>query len=404
MPAPRIVATLCAAEWLSMLGFGAAPVLLPVLIRDWGLSGTQAGAITGAFFGGYMLAVPVLTALTDRVDARRVYRGALGVTALAFGAMALAAHGFWSAFFLQALAGIGLAGTYMPGLKLLTDHVGGPRQSRYVAFYTSSFGLGASLSYLAAGLVVEWAPWRWAFWLGAIGPALALGLAFLIPPGAKPDPAVRSGARLLDFRPVFRSRKAMTFVAGYTTHNFELFGLRSWLVAFLAFAASVQPPGATVWSPAAVAALVTLVGVPASIFGNELALRMGRRREIMLAMALAALFAGTIGFAAGLPYPLLVALMLLYSLCIAGDSAALTAGAIAAAPEGYRGTTMAVHSSLGFGFGFLGSVTVGAALDIFGKTTATGWGLSFATMAVVGLAGLAAVWWLGRERPAGTGR
>jgi MFS family permease len=195
-----------------------------------------------------------------------------------------------------------------------------------------------------------------------------------------------------------RSRKAMTFIAGYATHNFELFGLRSWLVAFLAFAASLQPAGAAVWSPAAVAALITLVGVPASIFGNELAVKMGRRREIMLMMALAAIFAGTIGFAAGLPYPLLVALMLFYSLCIAGDSAALTAGAIAAAPEGYRGATMAVHSSLGFGFGFLGSVTVGAALDVFGKTTPAGWGWSFATMAAMGLAGLAAVWWLGRER------
>jgi hypothetical protein len=33
------------------------------------------------------------------------------------------------------VSGAGLAGTYMPGLRLLADRIGGSRQSRYVAFY-----------------------------------------------------------------------------------------------------------------------------------------------------------------------------------------------------------------------------------------------------------------------------
>ena len=51
----------------------------------------------------------------------------------------------------QALLGAGLAGTYMPGLKALSDRVGGRIQSRAVSFYTSSFGVGSSLSLLLSG-------------------------------------------------------------------------------------------------------------------------------------------------------------------------------------------------------------------------------------------------------------
>ena len=42
-----------------------------------------------------------------------------------------------------------------------------------------------------------------------------------------------------------------------------------------------------------------------------------------------------------------------------GRSASITAGAVQAAPRGYRGTTLAVHSTFGFGAGFLGPLVVG---------------------------------------------
>src|SRR5688572_16002317 len=136
--APRITATLCGAEIFGMLGFSAVPALLPELQRAWSLSATEAGTLTGAFFAGYMVAVPLLTALTDRIDARKIYLGATLMASLANLGLALFARDFASGLALQILAGVGLAGMYMPGLKLLSDHVTGPKQSRFVAFYTSS--------------------------------------------------------------------------------------------------------------------------------------------------------------------------------------------------------------------------------------------------------------------------
>lgn len=364
-----------------MLGFSAVPALLPELAAAWRLSSTAAGTLTGAFFAGYMVAVPVLTALTDRIDARKIYLAATLLAALANLGLALLARNFAGGLALQILAGIGLAGMYMPGLKLLSDHVTGPKQSRFVAFYTSSFGVAAALSFVVAG-------------------AAAL-LTLLVPRGASAPPGARPALRLLDVRPVLSNRAAMTYVLGYAAHNFELFAMRGWVVTFLVFSQSLQPAGATVWSAPAVAGVATLLGVVTSILGNEVAMRFGRRRFILRVMLGTAALMALIGWSAPLPYTVVVLLLLLHAMLMTFDSATLTAGALAAAPAGYRGATMAVHSGLGFGCAFLGALAVGAVLDLVGPNTIPGWGLAFAAVALVDALGAFLVWRWGRAfRPA----
>ena len=51
----------------------AVPSTMPgFLIPEWGLSYAEAGLMASAYAIGYMLAAPVLTTLTDRIDARRI--------------------------------------------------------------------------------------------------------------------------------------------------------------------------------------------------------------------------------------------------------------------------------------------------------------------------------------------
>ena len=102
------------------------------------LSNSEAGWVTGIFYGAYMLAVPVLVTLTDRIDARSVYLFGVGCTVFAHSLFGLVAEGFWSALVLRALAGIGWAGTYMTGLKLLCGCPGGHAARQGDARWTSS--------------------------------------------------------------------------------------------------------------------------------------------------------------------------------------------------------------------------------------------------------------------------
>jgi MFS family permease len=383
-PASRVALLLCGAHALSMTGFATFPALLPVLRDAWGLSNSAAGAISGMFFGGYMLAVPVLSSLTDRIDARRVYAFACALSSGGALGFALLADGFASALAFQALAGAGLAGTYMPGLKILSDHIEGPRQSRWIAFYTSTFGVGTALSLWMAGVSAALAGWRWAFGIAAAGPAIAGALVILHLPPRRPAHPSTALPALLDFRPVFRQRALLGYVLAYAAHCWELFGVRSWIVAFFAFAATLRTGAEPLLASAAsLAAVLNLLGQGASILGNELAVRLGRRRLILTTMSLSAALACGVGFAAPLPGAALFALVAVYFIIIMGDSAALNAGLVAAAPAAQRGAAMAVHSFLGFGAGFLSPVAFGVVLDLSGgNESVTAWGLAFATLGV----------------------
>jgi hypothetical protein len=56
-----------------------------------------------------------------------------------------------------------------------------------------------------------------------------MAAACLALPAVKPLP---TEGRLLDFRPVLHNRPAMGYILGYGAHCFELYGIRTWLVAF----------------------------------------------------------------------------------------------------------------------------------------------------------------------------
>jgi len=367
---------MCAAEVLSMQGFGSYAALLPELRAEWGLSYAWAGWVEGAFQAGYLVSVPVLVTLTDRVDARRIFAGAAAIGGLASLGFALFAQGLWSACLLRALAGVGLAGTFMPGLRLLSDRIEGPGQSRAVAFYTASFSVGASLSVLVTGVLAERFGWRWAFGAAAAGGIVAAAIAASLPPRSL---AGQDQAGLLDLRPALRNPDALSYNLAYACHMWELYGFRAWLVAFLTFCAARDPASSASLAPAILAAAILMLGLPASVLGNELALRLGRRRVIagiMLASALTSLF---IGASALLPMIVTLLACAFYSMTITGESASLTAGAVAAAPA-HRGATMAVHTLVGFAAATVGPLAFGVALDVVGADHWLGWAVGFALL------------------------
>jgi predicted MFS family arabinose efflux permease len=342
-----------------------------------------------------MAAVPFLMSLTDRLDARRVFLVGAAVTTISHLGFALLASGFWTALFWRALSGIGLAGTYMPGLKILTDRNAGQDKSRSVSFYTASYAVGVSLSYLFTGLLSDAFGWRIAIGVLALGPLLALLIALW---GAAPKAPVRGeGHRLLNFRPVFANRQAMAYILAYGAHGFELVAVRAWLVAFLGYAAFRA--GVGVQHATVIAAVFSVIGLPASVLGNELALRFGRRRVLIQIMTASAILAAILGCTGGLPYGFVVSLILVYAVTLTADSGSLTAGAVAAASPDAQGATIAVHSAIGFASSFLGPLAVGIALDAGGgQASSLAWVMAFLVIATGAALGPLALWLLGREK------
>ena len=381
---------MCGGQLGSLLPHVVVPsILAAFLIPEWHLSGAQAGLLAGSGAAGYMLTVPVLATLTDRIDARKILIAGSALSALGTLLFGLFASGLWSGALFNAIAGMGFAGAYMPGLKALTDRLAPGDSSRAITLYTSSFSFGVGISFLVSQLVAESFGWRSAFLVTAIGPVVMLLACLLLRP-VEPKPAQ---GRLLDFAPVFRNTKAMGFVLGYGAHCFELYGIRTWLVAFWTFIV-VRNGNVSIFTPIVVSVVFTLLAMPASILGNELALKFGRHRAITAVMFSSAFVALLIGaFADKSPW-LLLPLMLAYAFTVPADSGALTSGMTMAADDRYRGATMAMHSTIGFSLSALGAWGVGVALDLAGgPLSSSGWMAAFSLLAAGILLGPVALYW-----------
>jgi len=368
-----------------MVGFSTYAALLPELRDEWRLSNAQAGVVGGMFFAGYVATVSLWTALTDRVDGRRVYIAGALLTALGSAGFGLFASGYASAVLFQVVLGIGIAATYMPGLRLLSDRVSGPYQSRYVAFYTSFFGIGTALSLAIAGFIAPAFGWRAAFLLSALGPLIAGALVLMLQALPAHGGGVFSLHTLFPVRSwlrVLRDRASAGYTLGYMVHCLELFGSRAWMVAFLAYSASLHGASGTFpWPAAAIAAVVNLLAVPASILGNEVALRIGRGRWILLVMAASGTSGVLLGWSAPWHWTVVLALLVAYSMLVMAESGTLTAGLVAAAPPDLRGAAMGLYSLVGFGGGLLGPVVFGAALDLGGGAgSGPAWLLAYAAI------------------------
>jgi predicted MFS family arabinose efflux permease len=391
------VAWVCGAEILGLAGYSIVPALLPQFIETWSLSSAQGGWFAGIMFAGYMLSVVPLVSLTDVVPARTVYLVSSALGAMSCFGVALS-DDFGSALSFRALAGIALAGMYMPGLRALSDRIEGPRRARVAAFYTSSFTVGASLSFLLGQASALWG-WRSVFIAAGVLALAGMLMAWAALPRSsivgvpfKQRPQFPIGA-------VIRNRDVLVLIFAYAAVIWGSAGLRQWIVVFLGFCAGDTSYVATHdWSVLATAALIGLLGVPAGLLGNELAIRFGLRVTAMLVFLMSALATTLFGLVGLMPFIAVVLLSLITGFIVQGNFSNLTSGLLVVADPRYTGATMALYSCIGFGGGFLGTLMFGITLDEFGGITQlTAWVLSFGTCGLACLAGAAATALLSRN-------
>lgn len=375
---------------LAILPLASFPALIPTFAAEWRISNTEAGWITGVYFFGYMVAVPFLMSATDRIDARLVYFGGTALSAIATLAFAWLVNGFWSALLWRTVAGIGLAGTYMPGLKVLTDRSDGGGISRAVAAYTACFSFGSGFSFLLAGMVEEAQGWRVAFIACALGPLASLALTAML---VRARPPARAAVSLLSgFGRALSNRSVVGYILAYSSHNFEAMAMRGWVVSLLVFASAHSSASGFPWNPTEIATALTVLGLPGTILGNELAMRIGRNKAITLLMLTSAGFSAAVAGAVEAPYWLLVVLVLLHGMAIPSDAGAIVAGTVDAAANEVQGASLALQASSGFGASFVGPLVVGIVLDQTGGAgSAVAWRWAFLTIAAFACLGPFAV-------------
>lgn len=161
---------------------------------------------------------------------------------------------------------------------------------------------------------------------------------------------------------------------------FELYSFWTWVPAFLAASLAVRAPGDAPATHASLVAAVSFsviaIGGAGCIWGGLVADRRGREWLVTVAMAVSGSCALLSGIAFGGPFPLVVALALIWGVFVIADSAQFSVMVTESVPPHAVGTALTVQTSLGF---LLTLVTIQGAAAL---ADAIGWRWTFPGLAL----------------------
>lgn len=379
---------------LSVLVWFNYPAVLPLVVEDWGLSGAVAGLIFGAFQAGYLLAVIPAGAVADRHSPRWIIGVGAAGTGLASLGFAVLATGPVSGIVLRGVAGAFMAGVYVPGMRFLSDWYPERARGRALGLYVGTLSVGSGLAYLLGSSIAEATDWRVAIAATSVG-ALLAAPAMVWLTRDHPGTAARTGGVAWE---VLRNRSYLAAVSVYSWHNWELFGVRNWIVAFLVATPAVAATGSTALAGTIAGAMIAIGGI-GNALGGSLSDRLGRSRVIALALASSGLLSLLIGGLGWLPLPALVGIVFVYGVALTADSAPTSTAVTELVDDEHVGTALSLQSFVGFTTTVVSPVVFGAAVD------AGGYELAFPTLAAGAALGLASALVLRRtQRAEGAGR
>jgi MFS family permease len=375
----RMLAVATGSLLLTVLVWFNYSAVLPLVVEDWGLSGTDAGIVFGAFQAGYLLAIIPMGMLADRYSPRPVVAlGAVG-TGLASLAFAGAASGFLTGTVLRFLGGMAMAGVYVPGMRFVSDWYPESSRGRAMGVYVGGFSFSSGLSFLLASNIAAALDWRTAVGATSVG-ALLAGPAFFALARESPSATAQDGGFSVDLS-LFRNREYLSAVGVYSFHSWEVLGVRNWLLAFLVTTPAVVAGGGTALAGTLVGVTMA-VGGAGNLVGGWLSDRLGRARTVAVALAISGGISASIVALGGLPLPALTVLLLVYGVALTADSSPTSTAVTEAVADDRVGTALSVQSFVGFFATVVSPVAFGVALDY------SGFGLAFGTLALGAAAGL----------------
>jgi MFS family permease len=278
-------------------------ILLEPIKRDFTLTDTQAGLLSGVAFAFFYttLGIP-LARWADRSDRVGIIAAAVAAWS-AMTALCGMAASFVQLFVARVGVGIGEAGCTPPAHSLLADYYGVDERSRGLAVFALGTPIGASLGILVGGVVNSFFGWRTAFLaVGLPGLLVALITWLVVREPRRLGIAAASAPATVPFKVVMRTMLATrTFVhvcvavtlfciSGYSLSvwgaSFQIrsFGVNTgvlgpamalmnivagfggvWLGGWLGDRLSVRDPRWLVWIPA-IALLLAIPFALASLF------------------------------------------------------------------------------------------------------------------------------------------
>jgi MFS family permease len=190
LPSPRVaLGVLTGLNFLNYLDRFIPAAVLPAMVADLHMSGTQAGSLQLVFIGAFALISPLVGWLSDRWA-----RFALAAIGVFVWSAATVGSGLATVFGLliaaRALTGVGEASYTVVTPSVISDFFPVDRRGRALALFYAAIPIGSAIGFILGGAINARWGWRAAFFVaGAPGAALgALLLMFRDPVRGTLDP------------------------------------------------------------------------------------------------------------------------------------------------------------------------------------------------------------------------
>ena len=212
---------------------------MPVIEDEWGLTSSQSGIIIAFFHVGYVGAIIFYSLLIDKYNPKYFIVMGAFIAGLSGVAFAIFAEGFWLTLLLRMISGVGIAGIYVPGLRILTDIFPIQKRGEALGIYVGSLVVGSGFSLLVSGLLIEYIGWQGVIFITSCLSIIASMLMVYIK-----IPARKSGGKLLKvqwnvMKKVLK-KKNLLVNASYAGHSWELYAMWAWIGPFLVYYYGVQ--------------------------------------------------------------------------------------------------------------------------------------------------------------------
>ena len=390
-------AALCLGQFLAHQTALSFSALMPILGHEWHLTASRAGLILGGFQLGQLGAYVAVGFLLDRMRTKPIMVASAAMVATGDLLFALGARDFLSGLLLRVLAGSLLGGLYLPALKHIAETT--PRVRRGVA---TGVYVGVSVGAYAApllyvGLLAPHIGWRAT--MGLVGFLELLGalvMAGLVPDVPRPALPERAGFSRYA-KDVLENRAARRIILAYTAHNWELFGMWTWIGPFMvaSLGARGSPPReALLWGGTLAAIVVGLGGGLGAAAGGYLSDRVGRARAATLALGISLPCSLVFGWLFHAPLALAAVAGALYGTVAVADSPAYSASLLEAVPARSLGGAFSIQMLLGWAATAVAPAAFGLTLDVVQtaqREPAVAWGAAFAILAAGPLVGVIAL-------------
>lgn len=268
-----ILAVLTGLNILNYIDRNVLFAVQPLVKSEFGLSDTQIGILTSAFFFSYMFAAPLVGWLGDRFPRKNIV--VVGITIWSgFTLLTWWVTNYGQLLFRHTMVGVGEASYAAIAPALIADAFPIARRGRMLSIFFLALPVGSAAGYLVGGYFAHHFGWRVPFMVaGAPGFILALWLWFLPEPARGQTEALETSRERSTAFGLLRNGAFITVCLGMALYTFAVGGLQVWIPTFLVRIRHVPLDRANL-----LFGLITLFnGIVATLLGGWIGDRMLKR-------------------------------------------------------------------------------------------------------------------------------